>query len=488
MAVIMVLMILVAAALTMSLSYTSRSISRNSRQQAYYTARSALDLLADEICSDSTQGQTMLNQLKTDGASFTIDDMGFDSSMGACSVEAVRRGNLITLTANAKSGGREYRMALDLTGTDVTTGDSNQETVDPAFESGWYFTNLNNELNKNFESWVNTDIYYTKSLTVRANQNEQMVFSRNLLCTQKLELIANNGLIHVHGMIYSDSDVYVENAYVGVGDDHTQRFPTCSGEVETSGIYTTGDVTITGASAVVNGNITARNVTISNGATVNGKIQVTGKLVITGGTHTPANAVETITSIESKLPKVAPPKVERPENSNMTKLTAQMVKNSQTSPIGKQDGTDSYYYVEDFVEAPTYDLKTQGTGNIYIFLDTGNPFKVRGVPQGEARSPNVYFILSDSASLYFNTTGTENTVIYAHVVGSGNELKIGKNTFFRGSISLSKAEVQLAKDIVVEYAEPNDPGMKPDISMGDNSGDVVTRTEWKKLRYLDEND
>lgn len=496
MIVIMLLMVLVAAALSLSYSYTTRSFMNNAQKQAYYTAKSAVDVIADQICSKSGSGVIMLERIKKQG-DFEIADMGFDESMGECSLKAVlnQDKDKITLTATATYQKETYELSAVL-----GAKKENITLTDTFFQTGIYTARESRgDIAKTTETGSDTDVYYDGSggtFAVRGYEykNEVTTFRRNLLSRGAVELISSGNAkayIHVHGTVVSDGDVRVENTLIGTNQAHPCN---CGGTSTDSGIYAQGDVVITGAQTVVVGDIVANQVTISNGAKVYGNISTpTGTITtLDGGSHV-TGTVTTISTISSKIPTVTVPEVYKPDDSEIVKLTPSILR---SEVLGSTDSTPTYYSVSSMVPTGETILRTQGTGDIFIFLEGSNPFlQIKGVQQeGDDKNqttPHVYFILEDNAMLYVNKSswGLNETVPFqAHVIGSGTEVKFGSNVHLRGSITISTAELQWEDNMMFEYVEPTDPKLKPTIGGTGSGGQdgVITTSEWILLQYMED--
>ncbi|MEG1618755.1 MAG: hypothetical protein RR335_04245 [Eubacterium sp.] len=101
-----------------ALSMNNRSVNNNLKQQTYFTARSAVDAVFEQLNGDPTENASTKylqdNLLFGDKHEVIINDMGFEDSMGKCSL----KGNYnpdkkeVTLTATAKKGDMEDTVTL----------------------------------------------------------------------------------------------------------------------------------------------------------------------------------------------------------------------------------------------------------------------------------------------------------------------------------------------------------------------------------------
>lgn len=75
----MVLLVIVAATLSISYAYSHRSLNGNDQKQAYFTARSAVNMVVNEFSSNSPDAQVIVTYLM-DSRSWHTDDVGFSKS------------------------------------------------------------------------------------------------------------------------------------------------------------------------------------------------------------------------------------------------------------------------------------------------------------------------------------------------------------------------------------------------------------------------
>ena len=102
-----------------ALSMNNRSVNNNSRQQTYFTARSAVDAvfnqLGGEVKSDEDNFSKYLNEhLLSNEDYIYIKDMGFDESMGKCSLKGIydKEEKVVALSATAQKGEMEDTVVL----------------------------------------------------------------------------------------------------------------------------------------------------------------------------------------------------------------------------------------------------------------------------------------------------------------------------------------------------------------------------------------
>ena len=121
--ILLVLTVLVGAVLTLSLSYYTRSMNNNSLKQAYFTARSAVNAIAQELCGsvETANGQAMLAKLPSNGDLLEIPNIQFDnnqSDMGTCKAVLKRESyhglDTILITATATVGSQTESVSLRL--------------------------------------------------------------------------------------------------------------------------------------------------------------------------------------------------------------------------------------------------------------------------------------------------------------------------------------------------------------------------------------
>ncbi|MEG0377272.1 MAG: hypothetical protein RR614_02230 [Eubacterium sp.] len=100
-----------------ALSMNNRSINNNLRQQTYFTARSAVDTIFEQLNGDPKKypfSEYLQDHLLSNEKKVEIADMGFSEDMGDCSVEATYDVDkkLVTIKATAKKGGQEEVVVL----------------------------------------------------------------------------------------------------------------------------------------------------------------------------------------------------------------------------------------------------------------------------------------------------------------------------------------------------------------------------------------
>ena len=150
MAVAGFLLILVGAVLSISLAYQNRSRRNDDARQAYLTARSAADMVAQEFIAGSPTAAEIFAYLLEEA--WTVEDVGFAADMGRCSLHAVLEpydGNTtrreITVTATAVKGRETQSVTASLVGVlqrqgeESTPGGMDSETGRPEEKTlTWY--------------------------------------------------------------------------------------------------------------------------------------------------------------------------------------------------------------------------------------------------------------------------------------------------------------------------------------------------------------
>lgn len=118
--ILLVVSIVVTAVLTISLSYTTRSTDNNAKRQAYFTARSVVDAIAEELCGNTENGKEILSKLE-ESTSLHINSFAFEgesgtvAAMGSCTAALEKRDDdTILITAAAKVGTQTESVTLQL--------------------------------------------------------------------------------------------------------------------------------------------------------------------------------------------------------------------------------------------------------------------------------------------------------------------------------------------------------------------------------------
>lgn len=118
--VVVIFVILVWGITWVALAMNNRSINNNSKQQAYFTARSAVDAIYNQLGTESDLGEYINDNLlaktatKESPAKMKIEDMGFDETMGKCSVELSYNGTSVTITASSEKAGQGDTVVLEV--------------------------------------------------------------------------------------------------------------------------------------------------------------------------------------------------------------------------------------------------------------------------------------------------------------------------------------------------------------------------------------
>jgi len=109
-----------------SLSMHQRSVNQSAKQQAYFTARSAIDTVVAYLNADATlAGNEFTTYLDDNVVNTTqkvkLSNIIFDNEMGTCDVLAQNDSSgIITLTANATKGGQTDTMSATVTKKETT--------------------------------------------------------------------------------------------------------------------------------------------------------------------------------------------------------------------------------------------------------------------------------------------------------------------------------------------------------------------------------
>jgi hypothetical protein len=82
------LLFIVTGALTIALHYSQRSAQNNDARQAYLTARSGADLIAQEFINGSDNAASIYSFLETNEA-WIIPDVGFQDNLGYCTITVI---------------------------------------------------------------------------------------------------------------------------------------------------------------------------------------------------------------------------------------------------------------------------------------------------------------------------------------------------------------------------------------------------------------
>lgn len=273
-----VLTILSTAVLTISMAYSKRNLTQGHDQQAYFTALSAVDLVAAQFSGthpENSNQQKIVERLEK-GEVIVIDDMELPSELGTCTVTMTMEGtNQIVITADAQKSGSSYRLSAILKGDVIIT---NPETPSyggegtPGVGAGGITGGAG------LVTDPNTDIYIWNHepfiLDSRSSSGDTLHMGA-LYTNGPVELRCNKwNYSHLHGeIIGTDNITFFDNATAGLlphellPDGRTQ----CCDNHDPSFIHTTGQVTMTGKSRM-GGDITANSIVVQEGARVAGNL------------------------------------------------------------------------------------------------------------------------------------------------------------------------------------------------------------------------
>ena len=113
-----VLVILIGSMLTAAFSHYTRSLNNNYEKQAYFTSRSVVDALSDEIKSGTANGNAILSNLVNVGDIINIDNISFigDEADKGTTIATVELESIdsIKLTATTTVSGRSETVTLRL--------------------------------------------------------------------------------------------------------------------------------------------------------------------------------------------------------------------------------------------------------------------------------------------------------------------------------------------------------------------------------------
>ena len=143
-----IITILLGAVMTATYAYFNYTMYTVRRQQAYFTARSAISALVDEFASEEDTDPVLLPDRNS---SVEITDFGFPAEMGTATAKLTRDDkDQVKIKVTGVYAGEEYTM---------------ESTVvkQPLYFAGIAIKNLS--LNGNLSLGDNTDLYYNNSNT-----------------------------------------------------------------------------------------------------------------------------------------------------------------------------------------------------------------------------------------------------------------------------------------------------------------------------------
>lgn len=307
-AVIMILLVILTAGMMIAMGYNNRNFQNNNERQAYYTARSVVTAVAEEITNSDESKNEIMVQLGL----MTKETVGGDTIYKVQENESAVVKSAIDITglslpdtmvdegeSNLKTtiqvlpdtikGSQETDTGkkLDLHQVKISctaTYKGNTRTVSAIMQEkqvtdsrGFvYGINVNNyqrqnqgdsprilTLNDNMDLFIQADSGYTVDQT---NISEAS-YKRNILSKGPIVLDAKAKRIKISGMLLSDKDISVWGIVQigGIAGSTTSE----------AGILTPGDIKISSGQEkgiVITGDVTGKNITIGKNVTITGNI------------------------------------------------------------------------------------------------------------------------------------------------------------------------------------------------------------------------
>ncbi len=276
----LVLLIFLGGILTMAVGYHGRSINNNAQQQAYFTARSVVNAVAQDICG--TESRCLLPQ-DTDGKLQNLPVNGLPGAMGSATVNIYRNGNVVFVEAIATAGGQSSTVVARI---DKYSSNSQLPT-------NFNYLVLGAQGGKSMELRglrTNTDLLIPEGieLVTLGNANGRSFWLEGKLYTQSPLLIQGYDVsAFIRGKITSTADITIQNSRLNIGL-----------ESKPTEIYTTGNVTVNGMEGAIYGSVTAyetiqlanwptvtydvrgnlyaANILLSNGSSILGNVTASG--------------------------------------------------------------------------------------------------------------------------------------------------------------------------------------------------------------------
>ena len=535
----MVLVIAVAAVLTMSLSYNLRSTNNNSERQAYFTARSVVNALAYEIQGPqpTENGKSILDLMYSSNGSCTINDFqfeGIDGYMGSCTATIKREqfghSDTILITATATVGNSAKSVSARLIFRDggelssfaifnIASARGLIYGLQTGAGTGLYLESAEGNVkldtkSKNIQNvilrgniYVDTPLWLQASYYPNAHVHGDVISGKDIFifntvtvgpytgCCEREDTdteIHTPGVVNIydHAKIYTaitaqtvnaanysqinnniTSDVVNISGDVTVTGNITANTLNLSGKAKVTGDVTAGSLTLSSYSQIV-GQVSSSSVNINGGATING--DVTAKSVTAYSTNSPLlisgtltvenNIASNVTAsvynvgipytgsskpvsvIVSKVPALvaAPSMPPQPENAE--------VYNNSNTVLGRSDGRDSYYVVGGKISINT--LRTQGSGNIYLYVPSGTTLTLDKMQTENTDNPNLYIIVDGGGTLII-VNGPKD--FYGYIYGAaGSSVNVGDGTHVHGGVRA--VDVVFGMDIFIDFpATISDP-------------------------------
>lgn len=509
MAVIMLLVVLVTAALSIALAYFSASLHENQQKQAYLTARSAVNILTEQV-NDEVNKKDLIPTKYGETGKIKIPSVKMSDQMGTCSAELTRTKETVNgkeedrliITAHAKVYEQTYSMNAVLALTNGSGGSVEPEPeppVDKYFGNGMFFTNFaygqNSTVYGPMDTTAGTDVFFYNndgstlnfscSNLVGTKLVEGPITLRgNVLCNQGVTMSGSDEVnrILVKGNVISSNESSDYNTYfykeLAIGG-----YTTVEGNVYARGILKLKD------GAVIKGNVIAGQIQMENpgGVTIEGTVKTLSGKVLTGAAlnkETSSLALKNGTKevgTQADTPHILPT-VTLPSypSSSQVKNAERLTKTSFSKGLvgGKTyiaEGNIDYY-----TGTSKQDLKVSGEGNVYVYIPKNTKLHFRTIADAASSDPRVYFILEDenSSELHINSTGystetgTEDLICRAHIVGTG-KIAFGAGTDFSGSVMVTPGDAFSTNNLQFSYVEPSDKTFRPTIESNDATMDGI---------------
>lgn len=533
---IVVLMIVVGAILTLALGYFNRSVANNAKQQTYFTARSAIDAVTQELVSYPDGALSVaLNEMEGPG-SIALGMMTGKTELGDCSVRLIKgEDGTAYIEAVAVRGGQ----------SDTVVGQLGlQKIADNYAPIGFGQVVFNNLEGKELVALraVNGDLHLGeragKDLILSSKGGASIFIDGNLYVHTNLSIegTVTSDPPQIEKRIISEGNVMVAgNMQIGRKEEGVLDYPD-------SGIHTSGDITLqdgvkvfgnlTAQSVFIDtwsaedeiiGTITAKTVIIEGnsnvlGAIVADQVEIRGNASFTGsitcgdlviatdgdgtaiyGTTEPIQipaplkeeaqlkienyetrfvqvAYQSVTLPEPVFPPESPPVM--PDYTALDKSGLVEKIKTSGSTLGTTDGHDSYYRV---TKKNLENLTVQGTGKVYLYVKSGVnldldeiEFMNPSVGMSDFR-PHLFVILENGADV--EVSGD----FYGYLYGpGGSKMDVENGTHLYGGLYVEEngSHLNVGKSVTIEYVPPDTN------SSDDESSDV--KFLWYLRQYLPE--
>lgn len=284
-----------------------------------------------------------------------------------------------------------------------------------------------------------------------------------------------------------------------------------SNQAKVMGNVTAGNLVLQN-NALITGNVNAVNITINKGGKIDGTVtaksvassgnwqnpMITGDLTIESSVSSNIRVGGKITAgvpytwsgtpftpLVSKVPPApGDPVLPSPSDHPATAYS------NPDQMLGNTDGSDSYYTVNGNLNVTT--MKTQGQGNIYIFVMSGATFTLNDMTPENKTNPHVFIIVESGGTFKRTNIEAEEWMdksmykdFYGYICGkSGSTIYIGRGTHIYGGISAKSAAYGI--DVAVNYIPTNVlAGSSTGGSSGTSGtgGGTVQTSAWSALQY-----